>query len=113
MHEYGVTESLLKIVEDSAKGAKVEKVSRIVVVVGQLTGFVPDCIRFYFETMSQNTIAEGAELDFEEMPVRLKCRQCGTEFVPETRVWSCPQCDSSEADITGGRELYVKELEVT
>ena len=45
MHEFGVTESLLKIVEDSATDAGVEKVSRIVVVVGQLTGFVPDCIR--------------------------------------------------------------------
>jgi hydrogenase nickel incorporation protein HypA/HybF len=113
MHEFGVTESLLKIVEESANNAGVEKVSRIVVVVGQLTGFVPDCITFYFETMSQNTIAEGATLDFEEMPVRLKCRQCGHEFVPETREWACPECQSSEADITGGRELYVKELEVT
>jgi hydrogenase nickel incorporation protein HypA/HybF len=113
MHEYGITESLLRIVEDSAKEAGATRVTVIRVVVGALTGFVPDSIQFYFETMSKNTVAEGATLEFEGMPVRLRCRTCSEIFEPETREWACLKCGSAEIDIEGGRELYIKEMEVS
>jgi hydrogenase nickel incorporation protein HypA/HybF len=113
MHEYGVTESLLRIVEDKAREAGVTKVTTIRVVVGALTGFVPDCIRFYYETMSKDTVAEGANLEFEELPVLLRCRSCEKCFQPESREWTCPACGSSEIGIEGGRELYIKEMEVS
>lgn len=113
MHEYGITESLLRIVEDKAREAGVTRVSTIRVVVGALTGFVPDSIQFYYETMSKNTVAEGAALEFEQLPVKLRCRTCSKVFEPETREWICPECASSEVDIEGGRELYIKEMEVS
>ena len=112
MHEYTVTESLLSIVRDKAAEAGVEKVLKVRIVVGPLTGFVPDCISFYYETLSKGTIAEGAELEFEEAPIRLRCRECGTEFSPETREWTCGTCGSTGVDITGGRELFIKDMEV-
>ncbi|HHE41762.1 MAG TPA: hydrogenase maturation nickel metallochaperone HypA [Dehalococcoidia bacterium] len=112
MHEYTVTESLLKIVQDKASEAGVEKVLKVHIVVGPLTGFVPDCIRFYYETLSKGTIGENATLEFEEAPIRLHCRQCGEEFTPESREWSCPSCGSTGVDISGGRELFIKEMEV-
>ena len=112
MHEYTVTESLLKIVGDKAAEAGVEKVLKVRVVVGPLTGFVPDCINFYYETLSKGTIAEGAVLEFEEAPIRLRCRACAHEFSPETREWVCPSCGSAGVDITGGRELFIKDMEV-
>ncbi len=112
MHEYTVTESLLKIVEDKATEAGVDKVLKIRVVVGPLTGFVPDCIQFYYETLSKGTIGEDAILEFEEAPIRLRCRECGTEFTPETREWICPACASTGVDIAGGRELYINDMEV-
>ncbi len=113
MHEYGVTESIIRIVEDKAKEAGVTKVTSIHIVVGALTGFVPDCIRFYYDTMSKNTIAEGATLEFEELPLRLRCRSCADVFEPITREWKCPACGAPEIDIEGGRELYIKEMEVS
>lgn len=113
MHEYGITESLLRIVEDKAKEAGVTNVTSIRVVVGALTGFVPDCIQFYYETMSKNTIAEGATLEFEELPVTLRCRECAQTFQPADREWKCPGCGAVAVDIQGGRELYIKEMEVS
>ena len=113
MHEYGITESLLKIVEDKAAEAGVSKVSTIRVVVGALTGFVPESIQFYFETMSKNTVADGAMLEFEQPPVKLRCRSCGEEFQPDHLQWSCPVCNRTEVSIEGGRELYIKDMEVS
>ncbi len=113
MHEYGITESLLRIVEDRAREAGVTRVLTIRIVVGALTGFAPDCIEFYYEAMSKNSIAEGAALEFEERPVMLRCRACADVFEPGDRVWACPSCGSSEVNIEGGRELYIKEMEVS
>jgi len=112
MHEYSITESLLKIVVDKAAEAGVEKVLKVRVVVGPLTGFVPDCISFYYETLSRGTIAEGASLEFEEAPIRLRCRECRQEFAPESREWVCPECASTGVDIVSGRELFIKDMEV-
>ena len=113
VHEYGITASLLSIVEQKAAEAGIEKVETIRIVIGVLTGFAPESIRFYFEPMSRDTVAEGATLEFEELPVRLRCRACGSVFEPEGRTWTCPDCNSSEVDISGGREMYVKEMEVS
>jgi len=113
MHEYGITESLLKIVEDKAHEAGVTKVSVIRIVVGALTGFVPESIQFYFDTMCKDTVAAGATLEFEELPVSLRCRSCGQLFEPPSREWICPACASPEVTIEGGRELYIKEMEVS
>lgn len=113
MHEYGITESLLRIVEDKAKEASATHVSTIHIVIGALTGFVPDSIQFYYETMSKGTVAEGAVLQFEQLPVKLRCRKCTEVFEPASRDWTCPKCASAEVDIEGGRELYIKEMEVS
>ncbi len=113
VHEYGITESLLSIVEQKAEEAGVEKVETIRIVIGVLTGFAPESIQFYFGPMSRDTVAEGAILEFEELPVKLRCRACGSVFEPDSRTWTCPDCNSSEVDISGGREIYVKEMEVS
>ncbi len=113
MHEFGITESLVRIVEEKAREAGVTKVTTIRVVIGALTGFVPESIEFYYDRMSRNTVAEGAKLEFEELPATLRCRTCGHVFTPQERHWDCPSCASSEVDIEGGRELYVKEMEVS
>ena len=113
MHEYGITESLLNIVVQKAAEAEVQRVEVIRIVVGVLTGFAPDSIEFYFGPMSKNTVAEGATLEFEELQVQLRCRTCKTLFTPHERDWTCPDCTSSEVDIEGGRELYIKEMEVS
>lgn len=112
MHEFGITESLLKIVEDKAAEAGVEKVLKVRIVVGPLTGFVPDSISFYYEMLSKGTVGEDAELEFEDSPIRLRCRSCQGEFLPQTREWVCPTCGSTGVAIAGGRELYIKDMEV-
>lgn len=112
MHEFWVTENILDIALKEAEKAQARKVTKINLVVGELTGFVPDCIEFYFDTMSKNTIAEKASLQFELTPARLRCRDCSTVFEPEEREWHCPECHSQSVEIIGGRNLYIASMEV-
>ena len=112
MHEFGVTENIVTIALDKAREARASKIGKINLVVGELSGFVPECIKFYFDFLSKDSITEGASLNFEVAPAKFRCRDCSAVFNPQSAPWVCPQCQSQSVEITGGRELYVKSMEV-
>ena len=112
MHELGVTENIVNITLAKAGEAQANKVIQINLVVGELSGFVPDCIQFYFDSLSKDTIAQGAVLHFESVPAQLRCRDCSTIFPPQDTLWSCPECGGQSVEIFKGRELYIESVEV-
>ena len=112
MHELGVTENIVNIALAKAGEAQASKVIRINLVVGELAGFVPDCIQFYFDSLSKDTVAQGAILHFESVPAELRCRDCSTIFRPQDTLWACPKCKGRSVEILKGRELYIESLEV-
>ncbi len=112
MHELGVTENIVRIALAKAGEAQAKKVINISLVVGELSGFVPDCIQFYFDSLSKDTIAQGATLRFESVPAQLRCRDCSTTFQPEDTMWACPECKGRSVEISKGRELYIESMEV-
>ncbi len=106
MHELSVTEDILRIVTAHAQKAGAVHVTRINLVIGDLTSFIDDSIQFYFALLSPGTPAEGAEL-------RFRCRKCAQAFEPEDRDWTCPACGALGGDIIAGKEFYVESIEVT
>jgi hydrogenase nickel incorporation protein HypA/HybF len=112
MHELGITENILNITLDKANEGQATKILKINLVIGELSGFVADCIQFYFDTLSKDTIAQGAALHFETVPVEMRCRNCSTVFRPQDTLWSCPKCGSQSVEISKGRELYIESVEV-
>ena len=111
MHELGITENIVNIAVDKAKEAQASEITKINLVIGELSGFVPDCIEFYFDFLSKDSIAEGATLHFELTPSQFRCRSCSTVFRPQDTIWTCPKCQSQSVEITGGRELYIESIE--
>jgi hydrogenase nickel incorporation protein HypA/HybF len=112
MHELGVTENIIDIILAKAGEAQAGKVLKINLVVGELSGYVPDCVQFYFDTLSKGTIAEGAVLHFDTVPPELCCRDCSTIFDPRDAPWICPKCGSQSIEVSKGRELYIDSVEV-
>lgn len=112
MHELAITENIVNIVLDKAREARASKITGISLVVGELSGFVPDSIEFYFDVLSKDTIAQGAILHFELVSVQACCRSCLTTFSPKDTQWACPKCHGMSVDVVVGRELYVKNMEV-
>ncbi|MFC1949380.1 hydrogenase maturation nickel metallochaperone HypA [Chloroflexota bacterium] len=112
MHEFSITQSILNIALEKAEEAKASRVTNINLVVGELSGVVDDCVEFYFDFMSKDTIAAGASLSFSHPPVQLRCQNCSTVFSPDGVVWTCPGCQQRGIEIISGRELYIESLEV-
>ncbi len=112
MHEMSITMSLLDLVLAEAAKAGASKVTGVNIVLGEMTGIIDHYVQANFELLSQNTPAEGAALSFQNIPRQARCRNCAHSFQPADLDWSCPRCQSSEIEVTGGRELYVESIEV-
>ncbi|MBM4271810.1 MAG: hydrogenase maturation nickel metallochaperone HypA [Deltaproteobacteria bacterium] len=115
MHELAVTESILNIVLKHAQANKAEKILSISLKIGELSDLVGDCIQFYFDYLSKNTIAEGAAIEIERSPVIFQCRTCSDTFqvsLKDSKDIVCPECGGIEVTFVSGREFYIKHIEV-
>lgn len=112
MHEYSVTESVLAMALEKASQVGASKIIRINLVVGELSGIVSECVQFYFDVISQNTMASGAQLSFAIRPTRLRCTRCREVFVPRRDDLACPACGEPAGEIIGGRECFLESIEV-
>lgn len=112
MHELSITQSMVDLALEQAREAGAKRVAKINLVVGEMSGIVDECVEFYFEFLSKDTIAEGAALSFKRVPMQARCRSCGELFIPKEFDWSCPNCRNSQMEIVAGNELYIESIEV-
>ena len=112
MHEQSIVESFLALALEHAEKEKANRILKIYLVVGELSGIVDESVDFYFRFLSRNTIAAEAIISFSHIPARFRCRNCNTIFQPEKLDYYCPKCKGQQIEIVSGRELYVDKLEV-
>jgi hydrogenase nickel incorporation protein HypA/HybF len=112
MHELAVTESILDIAQTHAVQAQATKVTQINLVIGELSSIVDDSVQFYWDIISHDTICTGAKLNFQRVPARLACLNCGHEYMLENGLRECPQCSSFKLKIIAGEEFFVDSIEI-
>ena len=112
MHELAITQNILDLALDEAKAVQANRISKINLVVGELSGVVSDSVEFYFDFMRKDGLAADATLEFTMVPAQLKCRDCQTEFNPQDSLWICPDCKSINIDVLAGRDCYIESIEV-
>jgi hydrogenase nickel incorporation protein HypA/HybF len=108
MHELSVSSAVVDTVLKHAAGRRVTVVS---LRIGHLRQVVPDSLAFYFELVSRETLCEGARLEQEVVPARLRCEGCENEWDPEDAWFRCVRCGGAGAVIAGD-ELEVESIEV-
>jgi hydrogenase nickel incorporation protein HypA/HybF len=108
MHELGITQNIVSIVAEHAKG---RPVNRVVLEIGALSGIMTDAISFCFDVVAKGTPLEGATLEIRRIEARARCGSCGTEFVQEALFSPCP-CGSHRIERLSGEELNIKEYEL-
>ena len=111
MHELSIATQLLELVAETAAEHNLRRVSRLRVVVGALGNVIPTALEFAFEIAGKGTVAEGARLDIEEVPVTVRCNACGAETVLEDFAFLCGACGSLDVTVLKGNELYLDTVE--
>lgn len=115
MHELSVMSSILDIVQEHANKNGASKVIRINLRIGTLSDIIPEWAQTYFDMLSKDTIADGAQLDIESVPVSVKCTSCGHLQTFQKKDWKfqCVKCESAEIELLSGREFSVTSIEIT
>jgi hydrogenase nickel incorporation protein HypA/HybF len=109
MHELALADAVVAIAVEHARG---RRVARVELEVGRLRQVVPDALAFGFELVAQGTVAEGAELVIEEVPVRVACRACGAETDVGAFPFACARCAALDVDVCAGEQFQVVALEL-
>jgi hydrogenase nickel incorporation protein HypA/HybF len=113
MHEMGIVQSMMDILEQQAQVHGAKRIVKVSLEFGALTAVLPDSIRFAFEVLSRETVAEGATLLVTMIPIRAKCYDCGHEQVMELYQPHCPACESGALQIIEGRdEMRIASIEI-
>ena len=109
MHELSITQSILDISLRAAEARHAARIRVIRLKIGAFSGVVPDCV---LDVLAKGTIAEGAKIEAETVPPKVRCNACGREAEIDRRHIACPHCGSVDLHRLSGRELLVDSLEV-
>jgi hydrogenase nickel incorporation protein HypA/HybF len=112
MHELAVTESLLEIAVRHAQAQEARRITDLHLVIGKWSSIVDDSIQFYWDIISDGTIAKGATLHFRRVPVLLVCQDCGKEYQPASDEFACPECGGTHGLVRTGEEFYLEAIDV-
>ena len=112
MHEMSLAEGVLQIIEDSAKTQNFSRVKTVWLEIGQLAAVEAGAMRFCFEAVVRDSIAQDAKLEIIETPGQAWCLQCAETVQVQALYDVCPKCGGHQLQVTGGNEMRVKELDV-
>ena len=111
MHEYPITEHIVKMAEKHCREAGADKVLAVNLVVGDYSGFVPESIHMYFDIISEGTLCEGADINIKRIKPRIKCPRCGELFERKPMSFACPRCGTDGEPTEIGKEFYIDTIE--
>lgn len=112
MHEMSLCEGVLQVLEETAQKQGFSVVKTVWLEIGALSGVEIEAMRFSFDVVMRNTVADGSTLEIIEIPGQAWCMQCGENVGISQRYDACPKCGSYQLQVTGGVQMRIKELEV-
>lgn len=112
MHELAITESILEIALRHAAAQNAKRITDLYIVMGQWSSVVDDSVQFYWDMISDGTIAKGAILHFERTSAELTCLDCGRVYQPVAETLLCPNCQGTRLKVIKGEEFRLESIEI-
>ncbi|NMA12834.1 MAG: hydrogenase maturation nickel metallochaperone HypA [Chloroflexi bacterium] len=112
MHELSAAESILGIILGHAEANHAQKVTKIRLTIGDISGISFDCLEHYWHILAEGTCCEQAEFEVEREPAIFHCNQCGTSFELERSLTACPSCAGINLTLISGDEFQVEDIEI-
>lgn len=114
MHEFSLMESILNIAKKELEKYEGEvRPITINIVVGKMRQVVPEFIENAFRFLSKNTIFQGCSLHLKEIPVVVRCSNCGREGeLGAGESFVCQNCKGNFGEIIHGKEFFIESIEI-
>jgi len=113
VHELAVAQALIEQVGIVARQENADQILVIHVGIGPLSGVEAQLLEQAFPLAAAGSIAAAAGLVVEQLPVRVRCRQCGrvSDVLPGRLV--CGNCGDWHTTLVSGDELQLTRVELT
>ena len=122
MHEASIAQSIVQTVLQEAAKQNASRVESVEIEIGELTFLGVEQIKFWVKTGFQESIAENAEIHFQEIKGRILCEECGFDGDLKTEddpiyhttlpAFCCPKCQSTKIKITQGKEAIIQRIKI-
>ncbi|MBT8450312.1 MAG: hydrogenase maturation nickel metallochaperone HypA [Gammaproteobacteria bacterium] len=112
MHELSLCEGIVDIIQNEAQTQGFDRVKSVWLEIGQLAAVDEQAMRFSYDVVVKNTIAEASILHIEILPGLAWCLSCAKSVSVTARFDACPDCGNYQIQVTQGDEMRIKELEV-
>jgi hydrogenase nickel incorporation protein HypA/HybF len=107
MHEFGLCQSIIEVVERRAAGRPVTEVR---LRIGALHRVQQEAMSQAFSLAAAGTVAQNAGVRVVTMPVRMRCEACHAKPEADEPMPACPNCGGTSLAITGGDELLLESI---
>lgn len=97
--------------EELAQQEDVQRVERVLVGVGPLSGVEPQLLQQAYPLAVAGTLAEHSELVIENRPVRVHCQQCDRDSDASVSRLLCGHCGNWRTTLLSGDELMLMQVE--
>lgn len=112
MHELSVCQSILQQIEGVVAENGAIGVHRVLVQIGPLSGVEAELLAQAFPIAIAGTVADGAELVMETLPIRVRCKSCGAESEARANRLICGDCGDWHTTLISGDEMLLASLEL-
>ena len=101
-----------QVLEDHANSQAFNSVKTVWLEIGALSGVELDAMRFGFDAVMRDSVADGARLEIIEIPGQAWCLTCAETVPVQQRFDQCPKCGGYQLELVAGDQMRIKELEV-
>ena len=112
MHELAVCQGLMGQVEQIARRENAERITRILLSIGPLSGVEATLLRDAFPIAAAGSVAEDADLVIAEQAVKVKCLSCGAESAASANRLLCAACGDYRTRLVSGDEMLLMSVEL-
>lgn len=112
MHELAVCQGLMTQVNRVAERENAARVTRVILSIGPLSGVEAQLLADAFPIAAAGSVAEGAALQIEQLPVRVKCQTCGEESQATANRLLCAACGDYRTQLLSGDEMLLSSVEL-
>ncbi len=113
MHELSLLENVRTILEEHAKNQNFERVEEVTLAIGALSCVEVEALKFAFQSVMKNSLAENATLHFKTIEGQGRCQHCEKLTRMEMLYDVCQHCGHSRVDVISGLEMKITELKVS
>lgn len=112
MHELSLAEDMLLLIESQAVAQQFSRVEKVFLEIGQLSHVEAEAMRFCFDSVVKDTVADGAQLVIIETQGVGRCRDCQRESSMTHLYDPCEHCGAFALQVVEGDRVQIKSLEV-